>query len=754
MTTRPDSRQIKKRSALNKLGVPADGSVELALDQLNVHADYPLRMSASDVADSRLNFSSSIIDSADSTKTIAPPVNGELAAQISSAYIDFQNQSLSNAADFQIEWPLSNTVGYFRNAGFVLNNQGKIEVIFSDEEATEGALPNPGELFDQQGILLGYIILECTDIAGYFKTAGSLTSIIENTKIYRFGGRESFEERALQGQFVEHNPVIDPSITANAVVYWNELNARYEGALSGDPVASLVQGYYIYDKNVIVTDGLAPFNHSSDPFTTVYLSDAVPGEITFAPSQVIVGHTHANNKLHIDIAFNEDVTSEPGSLDGNQSVILAPQIVYELVLEDTNNVKWKAIVDDEGNLTSEITTDDVSGEFKITKPDSSFGEIRVDTDGVFYVESPPINPSAPINDYYYILSPDETHWKFSINTSNQIVMNTFDNKFSVVADNGKTLFEAQQTDQYKAVQGVSIYNTIDLPSNPTFVTDTAKWAFLNLGFDIIVPIYWDGERWQRFNGGSIGDYKHSMLPEAQFQLVNGDGWVQAKGQDITGSKFAQFTGITRLPDGRGMFLRSTIDIPSITFDPTDVDTAIDTITIPNHPYTTGMKVSFNTTNTIPAGIVAEIVNNGGYGDSEAPYYYVIVVDQNNIRIALSRQNAINNVFVNITSQGSGVHTIKQKADPALRYDQFTNAISSNAGSYQGMDWKGFYQTNTGQNTTSYNHTNVYMGKSTEIYVGNLFIGYYSAPAAAMGTKWDGAEIRPENISGYLYIKIN
>jgi hypothetical protein len=745
MTTRPDSRQIKKRSALNKLGVPADGSVELALDQLNVHADYPLRMSASDVADSRLNFSSSVIDSADSTKTIAPPVNGELAAQISSAYIDFQDQSLSNVADFEIEWPSSNTVGYFRNAGFVLNNLGKIEVIFSDEEATEGALLNPGELFDQQGILLGYIVLECTDIAGYFKTAGSLTDIIENTKIYRFGGRESFEERALQGQFVEHNPTIDPSITTNAVVYWNELNARYEGALSGDPVASLVQGYYIYNRDVIITDGLAPFNHSSDPFTTVYLSDVVPGQVTFAPSQVIIGHTHANNKLHINIEFNEEVTSEPGSLDGNQSVQLKPQISFELVLEDTNNIKWKAVVDNDGNLSSEITTDEVSGEFKITKNDLSFAEIKVDTDGVFYVVSPPTNPSAPINDYYYILSPDETHWKFSINLSDQIVMDTFDNRFSVVADNGKTVFETQQTDQYKAVQGVSIYTTDDLPANPTFVTDTAKWAFLNLGFDIIVPIYWDGYRWQRFNGGSIGDYKHSMLPETQFQLVNGDGWVQAKGQDITGSKFAQFTGITRLPRALGAAIRSVVDIADKQFSPSDVDISTESIYIPDgHEYETGDKVIVLTTTTLPAPLV-------GFPDTTISIaYYVIKIDSYNIKLATTISNAYLDIAINITSQGAGIHTLQQSLDASPRINRENGGISNTSGTFQEDSIE--YHTHADTAVRIYQDGII---DAVSLYANVNDADYSQTRLSSNGNIGKRSnETRMMNVSGYLYIKIN
>jgi phage-related tail fiber protein len=67
------------------------------------------------------------------------------------------------------------------------------------------------------------------------------------------------------------------------------------------------------------------------------------------------------------------------------------------------------------------------------------------------------------------------------------------------------------------------------------------------------------------------------------------------------------------------------------------------------------------------------------------------------------------------------------------------------GSFQDQDWKGFYQTNTGQNTGSYNHNNVYMGKTIYgSYTGNLFTGDWAAPAAAMGTAWDGSEIRPRN----------
>jgi phage-related tail fiber protein len=66
-------------------------------------------------------------------------------------------------------------------------------------------------------------------------------------------------------------------------------------------------------------------------------------------------------------------------------------------------------------------------------------------------------------------------------------------------------------------------------------------------------------------------------------------------------------------------------------------------------------------------------------------------------------------------------------------------------SFQDQDWKGFYQTNTGANTYSYSHGPVYMGKSIYgSFTGNLFTGYWAAPAAAVGTAWDGSEIRPRN----------
>jgi hypothetical protein len=77
------------------------------------------------------------------------------------------------------------------------------------------------------------------------------------------------------------------------------------------------------------------------------------------------------------------------------------------------------------------------------------------------------------------------------------------------------------------------------------------------------------------------------------------------------------------------------------------------------------------------------------------------------------------------------------------------------GSLQAEDWRGFSMTNTIQGGSSgYSHGPVDMGKSTSTYTGNLFVGMWSTPMAALGTKWNTTdETRPINV-GVLYCRKN
>lgn len=56
--------------------------------------------------------------------------------------------------------------------------------------------------------------------------------------------------------------------------------------------------------------------------------------------------------------------------------------------------------------------------------------------------------------------------------------------------------------------------------------------------------------------GALGDVKHSILEESDFQTVNGDCWVLLDGRSIKGSSLDILTSRQSIPDGRGYFIRA------------------------------------------------------------------------------------------------------------------------------------------------------------------------------------------------------
>lgn len=191
MPTFLDSRQIKKRLALAKLAAAAGTTLEVILDKLNVEVDSPLRIAATfPAADAILNFSSSLVPTADGANEVVSPVKKQIFSGLVNPTINFQTQALSNAADFDITWGTA-TLSQFRFAAFTLVGSGKIKVLFSTEFGSEAALiaaVNPGSLYIAGGLPIGYVTLQATNASpAAYKTSGSATNIIENAKIYRFG---------------------------------------------------------------------------------------------------------------------------------------------------------------------------------------------------------------------------------------------------------------------------------------------------------------------------------------------------------------------------------------------------------------------------------------------------------------------------------------------------------------------------------------------------------------------------------------
>lgn len=61
---------------------------------------------------------------------------------------------------------------------------------------------------------------------------------------------------------------------------------------------------------------------------------------------------------------------------------------------------------------------------------------------------------------------------------------------------------------------------------------------------------------QSITSATVGDIKYSMLEPDKFEELNGPGWVPMMGQYLpVNCELALFTGMKKLPDARGVFLR-------------------------------------------------------------------------------------------------------------------------------------------------------------------------------------------------------
>lgn len=54
----------------------------------------------------------------------------------------------------------------------------------------------------------------------------------------------------------------------------------------------------------------------------------------------------------------------------------------------------------------------------------------------------------------------------------------------------------------------------------------------------------------------LGNVQYSVLEPIAFRKANGDQWVEMDGRNIAGSDLEQLTGMTTIPDARGVFLRT------------------------------------------------------------------------------------------------------------------------------------------------------------------------------------------------------
>jgi len=174
--TKGQTFQDVNQLPLNTLGLPARSQVDTVLAGVDKDLGAPLRLSQSFPADAILHIAPSAQINSDGGATYSDSVGGLIQNFVAST-VDFQTQT-TGGGTVNITFPAS-TVGQFRRCAFYLNADGTVSATFSVEAASVGALQNAGILL-LAGTHIGWVDLECTDIAGKFKTAGSATSIIES----------------------------------------------------------------------------------------------------------------------------------------------------------------------------------------------------------------------------------------------------------------------------------------------------------------------------------------------------------------------------------------------------------------------------------------------------------------------------------------------------------------------------------------------------------------------------------------------
>ena len=97
-----------------------------------------------------------------------------------------------------------------------------------------------------------------------------------------------------------------------------------------------------------------------------------------------------------------------------------------------------------------------------------------------------------------------------------------------------------------------------------------------------------------------------------------------------------------------------------------VDIASDQIYLPSHGLTTGDQISFASPGTLPRPINV-------FPDS---FYYAIIIDVDNVKIASTRLNATTGLAVDLTSVGIDYFTLKITTDSSI-YFQVVNGYSDN-----------------------------------------------------------------------------
>jgi hypothetical protein len=180
--------QDVQESSLPVLGTPERTTNEVILSRVDRSFNEPVRIYAAVDPDSRLYFEASEVLLGDGAvrnlmpveETIVDSVSGSLNYQLITSMVDGITLTRDGAS---YTHPVATASGKFIAGVFCRKKNGTFDSTYSAEQNTLNQVLalDLGTLFaDIGGLPIGYIFLESTDNAGRWKTAGSVSGVIEN----------------------------------------------------------------------------------------------------------------------------------------------------------------------------------------------------------------------------------------------------------------------------------------------------------------------------------------------------------------------------------------------------------------------------------------------------------------------------------------------------------------------------------------------------------------------------------------------
>lgn len=309
-------------------------------------------------------------------------------------------------------------------------------------------------------------------------------------------------QRTYNGQHFDQFPAKAISVFNKAAVWYDTVNARYDLAVVNGGDEQNAVGIYDSNKDVVVFHGILDFPHSLNPYVDLFLSDVVPGSFTNQTSNVKIGFTLPNNKIFVQPGLNVQSNVSVVDPDGDTFVNLVPPVIKELTLKDANDVLWDVKVDDDGVLYTEPNSlREADLVFRMQKADLSFAQITIDTAGVLVVNSPPLDPLAFVDPYYYIESPNGTAWKFSVNLDNTITMIAHKNIFLIQSETTNH-FAVKQTANDKALTYTQVFDVTTLPATPDEIIGLLPFCFYDNGSTKRM-IWFDSIAWRYVHDNSL-----------------------------------------------------------------------------------------------------------------------------------------------------------------------------------------------------------------------------------------------------------